>query len=138
MHQVSESFSGYTFTFETYLGECKKWTVPHIYNKYGKLQVTPMMVHALLQKAQVLGKGYHVDMYNYYNSPLLCELLLAKKIRLCGTLVGNRVGLPKIVTKSGPKLKRKKNKVLSYTRESAFGAERVKCFALCGWIKGQC
>ena len=63
------------------------------------------MVVGSLQKGNLLGKGHHVYMDNYYTSPDLFHELFAKEMYACGTCRKLRKNLPKAVTTA--KLKRK-------------------------------
>ena len=60
--------------------------------------MTAMTILDFLQKGKYLVKGYHVYMDNYYNSPDLCQELLAKQTLVCSTQKSTRKGLPKAVT----------------------------------------
>ena len=52
----------------------------------------------LLKKGNLLGKGHHVYMDNYYSSPDLFFELHNKECFTCGTCRKNRKNLPKAVT----------------------------------------
>lgn len=73
---VCKSKSGYVINIKIYFG------------KNEKLQDT---ILAVLRP--VLGKWHHLYQDNYYNSVQNAELLLQKKIRVCGIIRENR-GLP--------------------------------------------
>ena len=59
----------------------------------------------LLKKGNLLGKGHHVYMDNYYSSPELFWELHFKETYACGTCRSNRKNMPESVTKA--KLKKK-------------------------------
>ena len=68
------------------------------------MQTTKVIV-GLMQKGNLLGRGHHVYMDNYYSSPDLFLELHNKECFACGTCRKNRKNLPKAVTTA--KLKRK-------------------------------
>ena len=102
MYQVCESTSGYVVGFEIYTG------------KSGVDNVTPVMdvgctkttklVMRLLHENRLLGTGHCLYTDNYYTSPELAQELYLKNTFLCGTVRGNRKGLPAACTQA--KLKR--------------------------------
>ena len=106
-YQVCEATSGYCVAFDVYTAEERQWTIDTVAQDAG---ITTHTVLDTLHKADCLGQGYHVYMDNYYNSPELCQELLAKKTLVCGTLKPNRSGLPKEITRNIKKMNRKVNR----------------------------
>ena len=83
---VCDATSGYTCTFEVYKGGAD----PQDAHGEG---VTHNLVVRLLQQADVLYRGYHVGMDNYFTSPKLLVELYAKNTHATGTVRKNRKGL---------------------------------------------
>ena len=52
------------------------------------------------EKGNLLGRGHHVYMDNYYTSPDLFWELHNKEVFSCGTCKKNRKNMPKAVTKA--------------------------------------
>ena len=74
---------------------------------------TTKVVVGLLQKCNLLGKGHHVYMDNYYYSPDLFWELHCKEVFACDTCQSNWKNLPKAVTKA----KLKKNGECVFRRD---------------------
>lgn len=72
---------------------------------------TTFIVLKLCEK--LLHKGYCLIMDNYYNSPELCDLLLASRTDVYGTLRCNRKGLPDGLRKT----KLKKDEAVCWVKE---------------------
>ena len=66
---------------------------------------TTKVIVGFMQKGNLLGRGHHVYMDNYYSSPDLFLELHNKECFACGICRKNRKNLPKAVTTA--KLKRK-------------------------------
>ena len=60
---------------------------------------TTKIVVGLMQKCNLLGKGYHVYLDNYYCKPELFSELHYLETFACGTVRGGEKNLPKAVTK---------------------------------------
>ena len=87
------SCDGYTWKLEIYCGQSAS---------YQNLGFTESVVARLIDP--LVEKGYTLFTDNYYTSLPLAKYLLSHKTYLCGTVRGNRKGLPSEVTKA--KLKR--------------------------------
>ena len=83
---LADSSSGYTFNFEVYTG--KTGNAPTFGLAY---DVVFRLIHLLL------GQGYRLYVDNYYSSVQLCKDLLKEQTTLCGTILTNRRGIPKIM-----------------------------------------
>ena len=96
LFQISESCSGYISGFNVYCGKenrfCSSRNVQTLDPTCTK---TTKTVLGLLKQVDLLGKGYHVYMDNYYTSPELFNELYLKDTYACGTVRKNRKGLPK-------------------------------------------
>ena len=111
-YQLCEATTGYTISFEVHTGKIKvSWDQandddddededdedPNQNPKNQDLKATTGLVLRLMSRANCLGKGHHVYMDSYYNSPELAETLSRKKTLLAGTLQPNREGVPTII-----------------------------------------
>ena len=100
LFQVSEAKSGYIVGFHIYTG--KKG--PCISNASRpldeKVTKTTKIVLGLLESTNLLDKGHHVYMDNYYTSPELFSELYYRETYACGTVRMNRKGLPNAVKKA--------------------------------------
>ncbi|XP_065188293.1 piggyBac transposable element-derived protein 4-like [Sycon ciliatum] len=79
---------GYYWNSSIYLG--KPLTPSPLTTELG---VSGAVVVSLLR--DLIGKGYHLYLDNFYNSLPLCEYLTDRNTSVCGTLRSNRVGIPK-------------------------------------------
>ena len=99
LFQVSEANSSYIVGFHIYTG--KKG--PCISNASRPLDQevtkTTKIVLGLLESTNLLDKGHHVYMDNYYTSPELFSELYYRETYSCGTVRLNRKGLPNAVKK---------------------------------------
>ena len=97
--EVSYARTGYVVGLDIYTGknltECTKIakTLDPDCNQTTKIVV------GLMQKCNLLGKGHHVYLDNYYCSPELFSELHYLETFTCGTVRGGRKNLPKAVTK---------------------------------------
>ena len=105
LYEVSDARTGYVVAFEIYSGKGNSRMTMDANVLDPQCNTTTKTVVGLLQKGNLLGKGHHVYMDNYYCSPELFYELHNKETFACGTARSNRKGLPKSVTKA--KLKRK-------------------------------
>ena len=81
---VSDARTGYVVAFEIYTGKNKTACALNVnVLDPGSTQTTKVVV-GLLQKGNLLGKGHHVYMDNYYCSPDLFHELFAKEMYTCG------------------------------------------------------
>ena len=84
---VCDATSGYTCTFEVYKGAAEPEDV------HGE-GVTHNLVMRLLQQADVLYRGHHIGMDNFFSSPKLFMELFAKGMAATGTVRKNGKGPP--------------------------------------------
>ena len=105
MFEVSDARTGYVVAFEIYCGKNNTRIVMDAEVLDPQCNTTTKTVIGLLQKGNLLGKGHHVYMDNYYSSPELFSELHYKETFACGTCRSNRKNMPKSVTKA--KLKKK-------------------------------
>ena len=89
--ELCDSLSGYVIHVELYAG--KDFTIQSDMGQaYG-------VVMDLMQKANVLNKGYHLFTDNFYTKPILAQTLLQAKTLLTGTIRHNSRGLPALAKK---------------------------------------
>ena len=100
LFQVSEAQSGYIVGFHIYTGKGG----PCISNESRPLDQevtkTTKIVLGLLESTNLLDKGHHIYMDNYYSSPELFSELYYRETYSCGTVRLNRKGLPNAVKKA--------------------------------------
>ena len=100
LFQVSEAQSGYIVGFHIYTGK----SGPCISNASRPLDQevtkTTKIVLGLLESTNLLDKGHHIYMDNYYSSPELFSELYYRETYSCGTVRLNRKGLPNAVKKA--------------------------------------
>ena len=105
LFEVSDARTGYVVAFEIYCGKNSTRIVRDAEVLDPQCNTTTKTVMGLLQKGNLLGKGHHVYMDNYYSSPELFSELHYRETFACGTCRSNRKNMPKSVTKA--KLKNK-------------------------------
>ena len=105
LFEVSDARTGYIIAFDVYTGKNKTWCALNADVLDPDSTQTTKVVLGLLKKGNLLGKGHHVYMDNYYSSPDLFFELHNKECFACGTCRKNRKNLPKAVTAA--KLKQK-------------------------------
>ena len=105
LFEVSDARTGYVVAFEIYCGKNNTRIVMDAEVLDPQCNTTTKTVIGLLQKGNLLGKGHHVYMDNYYTSPELFSELHYKETFACGTCRSNQKNMPKSVTKA--KLKQK-------------------------------
>ena len=106
LFQACEAASGYIVGFEIYSGKAgRSCSVNAPVLDPGCTRTTKLVV-GLLDKVQLLNKGMHIYMDNYYSSPELMLELFNKKTFSTGTVRANRRGLPKALDKKHAKLKK--------------------------------
>ena len=105
LFEVSDAKTGYVVAFEVYCGKNSTRIVRDADVLDPECTVTTKTVMGLLKKGNLLGKGHHVYMDNYYSSPELFWELHFKETYACGTCRSNRKNMPESVTKA--KLKKK-------------------------------
>ena len=105
LFEVSDTRTGYVIAFDVYMGKNRtRCTLNMDVLDPDSTQTTKVVV-GLMQEENLLGRGHHVYMDNYYTSPNLFWELHSKECFACGTYRKNRKNLPKAVTTA--KLKRK-------------------------------
>ena len=95
LFQVCESESGYIVGFEVYTGKDGKKLDADVLDP--ECTTTTKLVFGMLQKLDLLDKGYHLFMDNYYSSYEAAMELFYRQTLMCGTLRLNRKNVPKAV-----------------------------------------
>ena len=100
LFQVSEAESGYILGFHVYTGKDSSC----ISNSSKPLDPyctkTTKVVLGLLEETNLLDKGHHIYMDNYYSSPELFHELYHRETYACGTACLIQKGMPKTVAKA--------------------------------------
>lgn len=91
--ELCDARTGYIFHVELYAG--KDFPV------HSDMGQAHGVVMDLMQKANLLVKGYHLFTDNYYTKPGLAKTLLKAKTMLTGTVRANSRGLPPLPAKMG-------------------------------------
>lgn len=81
---VSESCSGYILGIDVHCGMEPHKNTPSVCEPKGKNSLTKRVMH-LLYESNLLGKGHHLYMDNFYTSPELFEQLFFQDTFACGT-----------------------------------------------------
>ena len=98
LFQVSESCTGYILGFHVYTGKNPSSCVSYKSKPLDQgCTKTTKIVLGLLDSIQLLDKGHHIYMDNYYTSPELFYELYYRETYACGTVRSNRKGLPNTV-----------------------------------------
>ena len=100
LFQISESMSRYILGFHVYTGKnlsCISYSSKPLDPECTK---TTKIVLGLLESTNLLDKGHHIYMDNYYSSPELFSELYYRQTYACGTVQQNRKGLPATVKKA--------------------------------------
>ena len=105
LFEVSDAKTGYVVAFEVYCGKNSTRIVRDADVLDPQCTTTTKTVIGLLKKGNLLGKGHHVFMDNYYSSLELFWELHNKETFACRTSRSNRKNMPESVTKA--KLKKK-------------------------------
>ena len=100
LYEVSDARTGYVVAFEIYSGKDSSKMVRDADVLDPQCYTTTKTVVGLLQKGNLLVKGHHVYMDNYYCSPELFYELHHKETFACGTCRSNLKGMPKSVTQA--------------------------------------
>ena len=95
LFEVSYSRTGYVVAFDIYTGKNKTHCGKNADVLDPASTQLTKTVMGLLKKGNLLGKGHHVYMDNYYLSPDLCWELFSKETYACGTCRKNLNKLPK-------------------------------------------
>ena len=99
MFEVSDSKTGYVVGFDVYTGKNKTDCYETAKTLDPKCTPTTKTVVGLLQSCNLVGKGHHVYLDNYYSSPELFSELHYLETFCCGTVRSLRKNLPLAVTK---------------------------------------
>ena len=100
MYQVCEADLGYVIAFEVYVGKANSACIEMSKPIDTMVNDTTKHVLGLLEKGQLLDKGYNVFTDNYYTSPeLLLECFYRQTFGM-GTVRGNRKNIPKAVVRA--------------------------------------
>ena len=100
LFRVSEANSGYIVGFHVYTGK-NNACISNASNPLDEeCSKTTKIVLGLLESTNLLDKGHHVYMDNYYSSPELFPELYYRQTYACGTVHQNRKGLPNAVKKA--------------------------------------
>ncbi|XP_021340946.1 piggyBac transposable element-derived protein 4-like [Mizuhopecten yessoensis] len=91
LYEVCEAKSGYMVGFHIYDGKSGCCDFSDAVDLDDDCTITTKTVVGLLARHGLLSKGYKVFLDNYYNSPEL-----TRDTYICGTLRGNRKGIPKV------------------------------------------
>ena len=94
LFQISEACSGYIVGFHIYTGKNGSCVSTHSCPLDQECTKTTKIVLGLLETTNLLDKGHHVYMDNYFTSPELFSELYYRKTYACGTVRQNRKGLP--------------------------------------------
>ena len=94
LFQVSEASSGYILGFHIYTGKNSSCVSSISKPLDPKCCKTTKIVLGLLEATQLLDKGHHIYMDNYYTSPELLSELYCWETYACGTVKLNRIGMP--------------------------------------------
>ena len=87
---LSDATNGYAYNFEPAKG------APSQQDRLCPQGVTYSLVMRLLRESDLLSRGHHVGMDNYFTSPALLDELYAHQTTATGTVRVNRKGLPKL------------------------------------------
>ena len=85
MFEVSDSRTGYVIAFDIYTGKNKTRCALNADVLNPQLTQTTKVVLGLMKNGNLLGRGHHVYMDNYYSSPDLFFELHSKEAFSCGT-----------------------------------------------------
>ena len=97
LYQVCEAGSGYVISFEVYVGKANTPCIQMSNPIDPSVNGTTKLVLGLLEKGQLLDKGYNIFTDNYYTSPeLLCKLFYRNTFGT-GTMRSTRKNMPKAV-----------------------------------------
>ena len=94
LYQVCEAKSGYVVDFEVYTGKDDSPSVRASRPLDIEATKTTKLVLGLLENANLLDKGHHLYIDNYYSSPELADELYSRDTFVTGTLRLNRKGIP--------------------------------------------
>ena len=95
---------GYVIAFEVYIGKANSTCIEMSKPINTIVNNTTKLMLGLLEKGQLLDKGYNVFTDNYYTSPELLFECFCRQTFGTGTVQGNQKNMPKAVI--GAKLKK--------------------------------
>ena len=107
LYQVCEGDSGYVIAFEVYVGKANSACIEMSKSLDTMVNDTTKLVLGLLEKGQLLDKGYKVFTDNYYTNPELLLECFYRQTFGTGTVRGNRKNMPKAVVRA--KLKKEES-----------------------------
>ena len=107
LFQVNEALSGYILGFEVYTGKQSVSVADQAIPLDVTCTRTTKLVLGLLASVDLLHKGHHCYLDNYYSSPELFQELYDAETYACGTVWKNRKGLP--IAVSSAQLKKKES-----------------------------
>ena len=100
LFQVSEANSGYIVGFHVYTGK-NNACISNASNPLDEEgSKTTRIMLGLLESTNLLNKGHHVYMDNYYSNPELFSELYYRQTYACGTVHQNHKGLPNALKKA--------------------------------------
>lgn len=99
LFQVSEAESGYILGFHVYTGKDSSCVSNFSKPIDPESTKTTKVVLGLLEQTNLLDKGHHIYMDNYYSSPELFHELYYRETYACGTARQNRKCMPKTLGK---------------------------------------
>jgi hypothetical protein len=99
LYAATEAKSGYVLGFEIYQGAVRPTDFSEPLNIEEDLTVTTRTVLSLLTYCNLLDKGHHVYMDNYYTSPELFQQMHHLNTYACGTARVARQGMPEALKK---------------------------------------
>ena len=97
--EVSDARTRYVVGFEIYTGKKSTECAKIAKTLDPDCTQTTKIVVGLMQKCNLVGKGHHVYLDNYYCNPELFSELHYLETFACGTMKGGRKNLPKAVIK---------------------------------------
>ena len=100
LFQISEASSGYILGFHVYTGKDTACVSNFSKPLDPETTKTTKIVLGLLETTNLLDKGHHIYMDNYYCSPELFYELYYRETYACGTARLLRKGMPKTVAKT--------------------------------------
>ena len=100
LYQVCEADLGYVIACEVYVGKANSVCIEMNKPIDTTVNNTTKLVLGLLEKGQLLDKGYNVSTDNYYTSPKLLLECFYRQTFGMGTVQGNRKNMPEAVVRA--------------------------------------
>lgn len=107
LFEVTDAKTGYILGFDVYTGKGKTECAKDARTLDPHCSQTTKVVMGLLDKCDLLDRGHHVYMDNYYTSPELFDEMHFRHTFACGTARAMRKGMPHSVTQKKFKKKQK-------------------------------